>query len=438
MSRDFKKINLAKEEKNLIPYLIWADSKSKHYVLLNSNGYKNDPYANFDALLAVGVFDQICPGNNENAIKELMTFTNKYNEDWKIGFFSYDLKNQLENLSSKNEDGIEMPLMHFFVPVLLFILRNDTVEIGIRNNDHTTFDHKTILEEISKIKIPIQANAIKIAISHKVKRDEYINNVLKIKNHIKKGNIYETNYCIEFFAKNNDVNPINYYQKLNEHNPAPFSCFYRLSDKYLISSSPERFLAKRGQHLISQPIKGTIRRGKNSAEDKKLKSILSNDPKERSENIMIVDLVRNDLSCSAKNGTVSVKELCKIYTYPWVHQMISTVTSEMREDIHFIDSIKMAFPMGSMTGAPKISAMQITEELETTKRGLYSGSVGYIDPNNNFDFNVIIRSVLYNKTNRYLSFMAGSAITFESDPEKEYKECILKASALAKALGAKL
>lgn len=436
--REYKKFTLQAFDKQYLAFTNWAESMDKQYVFLNSNNYKNGPYTKFNALLAVGLFDHICPDEGIDAFEELKKFTASYEKDWKLGFFSYDLKNQLENLSSKHDDNIGMPLMHFFVPLIIFIFRDNTLEIGIRNNDHTNFNHDQVFKEISNAAPANFLNTSAVEILHKVRKAEYIQNVKKIKEHIRKGNIYETNYCIEFFAENNEIDPIYCFQNLNEYNPAPFSCLYRLNDKYLISSSPERFLAKRGQHLISQPIKGTIKRGKTPAEDIRLKEMLSNDPKERSENIMIVDLVRNDLSCSAKNGTVKVKELCEIYSYPSVHQMISTVTSEIRDDIHFIDSIKMAFPMGSMTGAPKISAMQIIEEFENTRRGLYSGSVGYIDPNNDFDFNVIIRSVLYNKTSRYLSFMAGSAITIESDPEKEYNECILKATAMANILGGKL
>jgi para-aminobenzoate synthetase component I len=217
--------------------------------------------------------------------------------------------------------------------------------------------------------------------------------------------------------------------------PAPFSCFYRYDQKFLISSTPERFLAKRGNKLISQPIKGTISRGETPEQDQVFKNILANDPKERSENIMIVDLVRNDLSATAVAGSVFVEELCGIYSFARVHQMISTVVSELDDRFHFVDAIRNAFPMGSMTGAPKIKAMELIEQYEKTKRGLYSGAVGYICPGKNFDFNVVIRSILLNQAQQYISFMAGSAITISSDPEKEYHECLLKAGAMAAVLG---
>jgi para-aminobenzoate synthetase component I len=245
------------------------------------------------------------------------------------------------------------------------------------------------------------------------------------------------NYCIEFYGEAK-IDPADTFLLLNRNNPAPFSCFYRYNNKYLLSSSPERFLAKRGQTLVSQPIKGTIKRGCTPEEDQALKDQLFHDPKERSENVMIVDLVRNDLSRTARDGSVKVKELFGIYTYTYVHQMISTIESTLGENVHFTDAIRECFPMGSMTGAPKVRAMQIIEACEATRRGLYSGAVGYISPTRDFDFNVIIRSILYNGDDQYVSFMAGSAITAASDPEKEFSECLLKAASMAKTLNADL
>jgi para-aminobenzoate synthetase component 1 len=205
-------------------------------------------------------------------------------------------------------------------------------------------------------------------------------------------------------------------------------------DKYIMSASPERYLKKENETIISQPIKGTAKRSDNPKEDDKLKEDLLKDEKERSENIMIVDLVRNDLSKTAIKGTVRVEELCKIYSFDQVHQMISTVTSKVEETTNPIDIIKSTFPMGSMTGAPKISAMKIIEALEKTKRGVYSGAIGYFTPDNNFDFNVVIRSILYNATRQYVSYSVGGAITAKSNPLKEYEECLVKAKAMRTVL----
>ena len=242
------------------------------------------------------------------------------------------------------------------------------------------------------------------------------------------------NFCHEFYAENAIVDPFEVYLKLNRVSPMPFSCFYRNKDKYLMCASPERFLKKEGSKIISQPIKGTIKRGVTPKEDEALKNQLLNDPKERSENVMIVDLVRNDLSRTAKKGSVKVDELFGIYSFPQVQQMISTVSAEVKEEHHFVDVIKYAFPMGSMTGAPKIKAMELIEKYETTKRGLYSGTAGYITPAGDFDFNVVIRSILYNASEKYLSFTVGNAITHNSISESEYEECLLKAKAMFEVL----
>ena len=183
--------------------------------------------------------------------------------------------------------------------------------------------------------------------------------------HIHRGDIYEANFCQEFYAENTTINPLEIYNKLNAISTPPFATFLKQNDKYLLSASPERYLKKEGQKVISQPIKGTAKRDEDFMIDSLLKHDLVANPKERSENIMIVDLVRNDLSLTAKKGSVKVEELCKVYTFEQVHQMISTVTSQVREDVHPVDVIKTTFPMGSMTGAPKISAMKIIEDLKT-------------------------------------------------------------------------
>ncbi len=417
--------------------LYWAKENYSSVAFLNSNNPANDPYSSgYDAILAVGARKHICPDDDIPAFSALKEFSDQ-NNDWMFGFLSYDLKNQLENLKSENADGIKMPLMHFFVPEIVFLFKGNEVHMGILNDNEYDGRHSELWELASRFTFKTGDSLVK-KILHRVSRNDYIRNVEKIKNHIQIGDIYEANYCIEFFSEAAEIDPVDAYLRLNNHNPAPFSCFYRINEKYLISSSPERFLARRGKKLISQPIKGTIRRGKTPEEDEILKCKLFNDPKERSENVMIVDLVRNDLSRSAGKGSVKVEELFGIYTYQRVHQMISTVTSTLKSETHFVDAMKLAFPMGSMTGAPKIRAMELIENYETTRRGLYSGAVGYIEPGKDFDFNVIIRSILYNHIDKFLSFMAGSAITIESDPEKEYEECLLKAGSMAHIVDAKL
>ena len=228
---------------------------------------------------------------------------------------------------------------------------------------------------------------------------------------------------------------MNVYSILNTISPTPFSTFYKLNNQYLLCASPERFVKKDGDKIISQPIKGTAKRDlTNKTRDEQLKQQLINSQKEKSENVMIVDLVRNDLSKIAARNSVQVDELFGIYSFPQVHQMISTVSATIKDEIDFADMLKASFPMGSMTGAPKYRVMQLIEEYEQTKRGIYSGSFGYITPQNDFDFNVVIRSIVYNEQTKYVSYQVGGAITHYSNAEDEYEECLLKAKAMEKAL----
>lgn len=353
--------------------------------------------------------------------------------EWQFGFISYDYKNNIEQLSSNHEDHIAFPEKHFFTPEWLFVLcKNEATVYYDAIHDKSTIVQ--LVNDIKNVVIPPIEHSISIPIKSKMDKSTYLEKVAALKQHIQLGDIYEVNFCQEFFAENVTINPINYYLLLNKKSPTPFSCFVKHHDKYLLCASPERFIQKNGSNIISQPIKGTIKRGLTTKEDEQLKQQLITDKKERSENIMIVDLVRNDLSKIAKKNTVEVDELCGIYTFPQVHQMISTIKAKLQDNTTFDDIIKALFPMGSMTGAPKISAMQLIEKYETTKRGLYSGSAGYINSEGDFDFNVVIRSLAYNSQSGYLSFMVGGAITALSDPEKEYEECLLKAKAMMEVL----
>lgn len=395
--------------------------------VLNSNGH-HDKYSRFDFIAGLGIQEQIWV-EKANVFDFLKEF-HKTHQEWMFGFLSYDIKNQLENLSSANPDRINFPLAHFFIPQILIYQKNNEVFIGIHRNAWGMKSHEGVYDSILSFS---QQNTFffdKPEIRHSMSKEEYFNKFASIKNHIQKGDIYEMNFCMEFFAEKCFIDPYESYLRLNDISPAPFSAFYRLPEHYLLCSSPERFIQKYGDTVISQPIKGTARRGTSPEMDEKIKTELLNNLKERSENVMIVDLVRNDLSHTALKDTVKVEELFGIYSFAQVHQMISTIASKIKPGIHFSDVIKHAFPMGSMTGAPKIRAMQIIEEFEITKRGLYSGSVGYISPDGDFDFNVVIRSIQYNQNLQSLSFMTGSAITSLANAEDEYQECLLKANAM--------
>ena len=372
--------------------------------------------------------------NNDSNLIAVAKTNNLDLKDWQFGFISYDYKNKVEpKLSSKNTCNVSFPEKHFFTPELLFLISENELELFYDDVLYSKLYVSKIIDEIIKVdvKTAIKQN---IKITPRISKTSYIQKINKLKRHIQQGDIYEVNFCQEFYAEHVSINPIDIYFKLNEKSPTPFSCYVKHNGNYLLSASPERFIKKEGNKILSQPIKGTIKRGENKAEDEQLKQELLKDKKERSENIMIVDLVRNDLAKIANKNTVHVDELCGIYTFPQVHQMISTVKAEIKDDIDFNEILKATFPMGSMTGAPKVRAMELIEEYETAKRGLYSGAVGYIDSLGNFDFNVVIRSILYNQKTNYLSFFVGGAITSLSDPEKEYEECLLKAKAMFEVL----
>lgn len=388
---------------------------------LNSNNQKEQTtYNRYNSLMAIGCESDLLAFSSQGAFEGLKAFYEEQ-KDWLFGFLAYDLKNDTENLQSHNFDGIKMPVLHFFKPTYLFEFQENTVTIGSKGLQPDlifSIVANTEIEQFPVLKKP--------KLKARISREEYINTIDQIRHHIQMGDIYEMNFCQEFYSENIQIHPLALFEKLNEKTQTPFACFYKLKDRYLICASPERFLQKRGQQLISQPIKGTAARGETKEADTLLKETLKNSQKNRSENVMIVDLVRNDLARSCKAGTVKPKELFGIYGFENVWQMISTIVGELREDTHFIDAIKLSFPMGSMTGAPKIRSMQLIEKYEKTKRGLYSGAVGYITPDGDFDFNVVIRSLLYNAEAGYLSFQVGGAIVYDSDPAEEYEECLIK------------
>lgn len=405
------------------------------YALYDSNDFYKDKdlssrpyYHSYDLLCAFGVKHEIVADNE--AFFDKLIYA-RQSAGWLFGFLAYDLKNEVEDLQSNNYDGTEMPDAYFFEPETVLLLKDNQLTISTQN----IFSPDDIWKQICETsEIEITANTNPVKLQNRLSKAEYISTVEKLKNHIVEGDIYEVNFCQEFYAEEAEIYPEQLYVRINQFSPQPFSALLKLKDKYVICASMERFLKKEGNKLISQPIKGTIRRGTTPQEDLQLQKQLASDEKERAENIMIVDLVRNDLARSSVSGSVKVEELCGVYDFPLVYQMISTVTSTLRPEIPYIQSLKNAFPMGSMTGAPKVRTMQLIEEYEKTKRGLYSGAIGYFTPDEDFDFNVVIRSFIYNQAEKYLSLHVGSAITFDSDAEKEFEECQVKIRGLLRAL----
>ncbi|MFP5041569.1 anthranilate synthase component I family protein [Parasediminibacterium sp. JCM 36343] len=408
--------------------LYWANQYSS-CSFLDSHHYVS-VHQNVECLVGVGAINTFYPQENgQQALQEFIDTTN----DWLFGHIAYDYKDVLNPaLASNGVDKVGFEKIHFFQPEIVLQLSLTELRIeSLTEAPETIFQRIIAIQPVNN-KLPQTSLNIKSSITKKA----YLHSIEKLRQHILRGDCYELNFCQEFFATNAVINPLDVYNQLMQLSPNPFSCYYKNGDKYLLCASPERYLQKKDCQLISQPIKGTFKRDiGNAGADSKLKHQLYNSSKERAENVMVVDLVRNDLSKICKEGSVAVTELFGIYTFPQVHQMISTIAGEIKDGIGFSDILAATFPMGSMTGAPKKRVMELINQYEAGQRGLYAGAVGYIAPNGDFDFNVVIRSILYNATNQYLSYQVGGGITFYSNAEEEYKECLLKAEAIRRVLG---
>jgi para-aminobenzoate synthetase component 1 len=410
-----------------IQMLNWANRFNIFCFLDNQQYHFSAPA--FECLLAAGSKKNML-ANAGRAYEELENFYAVNEGEWIFGHLGYDLKNETEKLNSGHSNGIGFSDLHFFVPAIVLQLEMNEVKIFCDSGADE------IYREISACPafITQPVNEV-IPVRRKIDRDHYISIIGKLQQHILRGDCYEINFCQEFFASGVKIDPLYTYYRLTELSPNPFSVFYKVNTRYCLCASPERYLKKVGNKIFSQPIKGTSKRNlEDETADEISKNHLLKSPKEKSENVMVVDLVRNDLSRICKAGSVKVEELFGLYSFPQVHQMISTVSGEIKDNFNWIDCIKATFPMGSMTGAPKKKVMELIEQYEQTKRGLFSGSIGYINPAGDFDFNVVIRSMFYNETDRYLSFLTGSGITYYCDASSEYEECLMKAEAMMKVL----
>lgn len=347
--------------------------------------------------------------------------------NWKLGYVTYEFNHRLHGIDEIKTSPTGFNGCFLFKPQIQILLKKNENRIEIIGGNAETIDSILNFKPIKQLKAIPEINA-------KTSKEKYLADIQKIKDQIREGDFYELNYCIEFCAENIEISPAHVFHNLKLISPTPFSSFIKQNQKYLLCASPERFLKREGSQLIAQPIKGTAKRSKIEEEDELLKKNLLESEKERAENIMIVDLMRNDLAQCSKVGSVQVEELLGIYSFATVHQMISTITSEVKPDINLADIFNKTFPMGSMTGAPKREVIHNINSYEPGARGIFSGCVGYISPNSNFDFNVVIRSIVYNDLNKYLSFHVGSAITFDADPEAEYEECMLKSRTMFKSL----
>lgn len=407
-----------------IHYLLTWCTRQSHFMFLNGNHHKT-LYGSFPQIVFSGRHSEV--RSSDQSFRKLHDFIQI--PDWAFGYFSYELKNEIEDLVTSRPVTIQFEHLHFCIPETVMRLDGEMLEISSFSDPDRIFSE--LNESAAETAIKSQRKIIPASITTKKK---YLENIGRIKELIVNGEFYEMNYCIEYTADDPFFNPLSCYLKLNELSPMPFSCFGKMDGKYIISASPERFLKKMGDSIISQPIKGTIRRSFDKREDELLRRQLSESEKEKAENLMIVDLVRNDLARSGNTGSINVEELFGVYAFKNVYQMISTVSSRQNPACTTSDVIRLAFPMGSMTGAPKIRVMQEIDEMEDSSRGLYSGAIGFFTPEGDFDFNVVIRSILYDEQSQKISFHVGSAITYDSDPEFEYNECLLKAESLFRAL----
>lgn len=401
------------------------------FCFLDSHDYRFD--SAYECLVAVGVHQRVSCSGPSASFGELDGL-HAVNKDWIFGHLAYDLKNCVEEgLHSSRPDLIGFEDLHFFIPKTVLILSSETVKIGVLPGQEPA---DLVFSQIISQPLPDTPGSGEACFFQaRCSREEYLSCVHLLKEHLQKGDCYEINFCQEFFAHHRISCPVTVFQKLCDCSPSPFSAFYRNGDQFLLSASPERFLKRSGNALLSQPIKGTAPRiAGDTQADLESRAALSNCPKERAENTMTVDLVRNDLSRVCTEGSVRVRDFLQVFSFAQVHQMISSVEGMLPSGTPAGKVLEATFPMGSMTGAPKRRVMELIEAYEKTKRGLFSGSVGYMDPEGNFDFNVVIRSILYNSRLPYVSVQCGSAITIQSDPEKEYEECLLKAGALFRAL----
>jgi para-aminobenzoate synthetase component 1 len=399
---------------------------------LDNNNY-DSPWHQYEAILAADALHTLeVPAGN--AFPALQAFYNTH-QDWLFGHLAYDLKNEtVPGLQSQHFDGIGFPDMCFFLPRVVIQLRKGQVHIGGEAfSEQDAYAVFTACLRMPVNVVPARNSRLQ-PLRNRLDHQRYITAVKELQQHILRGDCYEVNFCRENYMEDVSVYPPALFAQLNALSPAPFGAYYRLHNRYMACSSPERFMQKKGNTVISQPIKGTSRKDPDPVIDQQLQQQLLHNAKERAENVMVVDLVRNDLSHTALQGTVKVTELFGIYSFAHVHHMISTVAAQLPPQLPFTEVLRTSFPMGSMTGAPKMRVMQLIEQYEQTRRGLYSGAVGYITPTGDFDFNVVIRSMLYNADNQYLSFQTGSAITFYCDPEKEWEECLLKAAAMEKTI----
>lgn len=397
---------------------------------MDNNGYPGSHHR-YESIVAAGAWKWVRLGAG-SAFDRLQAFY-QHQQDWLFGHFGFDLKAETEKVPSRLPDPIGFPDAYFFVPEHLILVGTQEVQISSYSVDPDQLMRRILETPVDPPAIPSGGQTIHLI--PRLQRQEYLQIIEALRGHIHRGDCYEINYCQEFAASPARIDPVAVYWRLATLSPNPFAVFYKLEDRYLLCASPERYLKVAGGRIWSQPIKGTAPRNHTDPRaDADNASLLARSSKERAENVMVVDLVRNDLSRCCEPGSVQVEELFGVYSFPQVHQLISTITGQLAPGKNWIDAVRCSFPMGSMTGAPKRRVLELIDHYEQVRRGIFSGAVGYCTPFGEADFNVVIRSILYNSTAQYLSCLVGSGITWYASPEQEYEECLLKAAAVMAAI----
>lgn len=353
-----------------------------------------------------------------------------------LGYFSYDIGREIETLPATAIEDVVIPHSYFvFYDNMIIVdhLNNETYisALGMLKDKEVALNE--IREKIFNAKL-IDKTELEPSTGNFVSnftKDEYLQGVEKVKDYIRSGDVYIANLTQRFTCQC-EKDGYNIYKNLRNINPAPFSVFMELDGFEIISSSPERFMLLEDGLLQTRPIKGTRPRGKTEEEDEANKLELLNSEKDKSELLMIVDLERNDLSKICKPHSVKVTELFDLEEYSTVFHLVSTIEGRVKDNVSAVKCMRECFPGGSITGAPKIRAMEIIEEIEGVRRGLYTGSIGYFDFRGNMDFNIVIRTILKKNNTAYLG--VGGGITIESQNEDEYVETLDKAKALMRVL----
>ena len=414
----------ADREKIKVKMLDWV-SRSGIFLFLDSNSYPS-AFPGYECLAAAGAV-KVLTATDQSGLGELMQLHLAY-RDWLFGHICYDFSVlPVARQESVHPAVVGFPPFRFFIPETVCHINRAQTDLVIESFEDPVLVYKAITEMPGDV---LSQPLPKLDFKKGIDREDYLAAISGLRSHIADGDCYEINFCNEGVCDKAIVDPLSVFKALNKLSPAPFAAYYKCDDKYMMCASPERYLRKERGAISSQPIKGTARRGGDQHTDNEIKEQLYNDVKERAENVMIVDLVRNDLARCCETGSIKVDELFGVYTFPQVHQLISTVSGTLRAGMTLTDAITCTFPMGSMTGAPKHKVMQLIDRYEASRRELFSGTVGYITPGGDFDFNVVIRSLFYNSTLARLSYQTGGAITYDSNAEQEWEEMRLKAWAL--------